>query len=61
MNALEKEFLAWYFESGSDQEQYDVVSNIGRRIVEQLQENGSAYLSVGDLMKESLEVYLEEK
>lgn len=60
MNKLEQDFLTWYL-SGSDQEQYDTVSSIGRRIVEQLEESGSAYLSVGDLMNESLDVYLEEK
>lgn len=59
MNKLEKDFLAWYF-SGSDQEQYDIISNVGRRIVEQLEESGSAYLSVGDLMNESLDVYLDQ-
>ena len=41
MTKLEKDFLAWYF-SGSDQEQYDIISNIGRRIVDQLEESGSA-------------------
>ena len=61
MRQLEKDFLAWYLHSGSDQEQYDIISNIGRRIAEQLEESGSAYLSVGDLMNESLDVYLEEK
>ena len=60
MNKLEQDFLAWYL-SGSDQEQYDTISSIGRRIVEQLEESGSAYLSVGDLMNESLDVYLDEK
>ena len=60
MKQVEKDFLAWYL-GGSDQEQYDTISSIGRRIVEQLEERGSAYLSVGDLMNESLDVYLEEK
>ena len=60
MNIDKADFLAWYF-SGSDQEQYDIIYNIGRRIVEQLEESGSAYLSVGDLMNESLDVYLDEK
>lgn len=59
MTKLEKDFLAWYL-SGSDQEQYDIISNIGRRIVDQLEESGSAYLSVGDLMNESLDVYLDQ-
>lgn len=59
MKQIEKDFLAWYL-SGSDQEQYDIVSNIGRRIVEQLEESGSAYLSVGDLMGECMDVYLDE-
>jgi hypothetical protein len=59
MKQIEKDFLAWYL-SGSDQEQYDIVSNIGRRIVEQLEESGSAYLSVGDLMNECMDVYLDE-
>ena len=59
MTKLEQDFLAWYF-SGSDQEQYDIISNIGRRIVDQLEESGSAYLSVGDLMNESLDVYLDQ-
>ena len=61
MKQLEKDFLDWYLNSGSDQEQYDIISSIGRRVVEQLEESGSAYLSVGDLMNESLDVYLEEK
>lgn len=60
MKQIEKDFLAWYLHSGSDQEQYDIVSNIGRRIVEQLEESGSAYLSVGDLMSECMDVYLDE-
>jgi len=59
MKQIEKDFLAWYL-SGSDQEQYDIVSNIGRRIVEQLEESGSAYLSVGDLMSECMDIYLDE-
>lgn len=59
MTKLEQDFLDWYF-SGSDQEQYDIINSIGRRIVEQLEENGSAYLSVGELMGESLHIYLEE-
>ena len=60
MKQIEKDFLAWYLYSGSDQEQYDIVSNIGRRIVEQLEESGSAYLSVGDLMSECMDIYLDE-
>ncbi len=57
---LEEEFLTWYL-GGSDQEQYDTISSIGRRVVEQLQESGSAVLNVADLMNESLDVYLEER
>lgn len=61
MKQIEKDFLAWYLHSGSDQEQYDIINSIGRRVVEQLEKSGSAYLSIGELMGESLHIYLEEK
>ena len=60
MKIDKKEFLAWYF-SGSDQEQYDIVSQIGHEARENLEENGTYTINVDDLIRECGDVFLEEK
>ncbi len=60
MKIDKKEFIAWYF-SGSDQDQYDLESQIGQEARENLEECGTFTINVDDLIRECGDVFLDEK
>jgi hypothetical protein len=60
MKIDKKEFLAWYF-SGSDQEVYDIVHQLGHEARENLEERGTYTINVDNLIFECGDIFLDEK
>ena len=60
MNIDKEDFLAWYF-GGCDQEQRDLIFQIGEEARENLEERGTFTINVDDLIAMCGDVYLDEK
>jgi hypothetical protein len=60
MNYNKDHFLNWYLNTGCDQEQKELIEQIGKKAVEQIKNAGFFTLKIDDLYKESKEVYNDE-
>lgn len=61
MDYKKTDFLHWYLETGSDQEQAETLKYLGKKAAEQLKKTGVFVLLIDDLYKEAKHLYNEEK
>ena len=55
-----EKFLEWYFFSGSDQEQKEMLIFLGRQAMESLFDSGQYKVNVNDLFSVCGHIYLDE-